>query len=101
MDPATIGWWGGLGGGLLGCYCSIRNTNGPRERRLMIGASGVCLAAVALFLGALRLTPQPYRPLLWLPYSLLLPWGIRVINRRQVEARAQDAMPGGDGAGRG
>ncbi|WP_406693860.1 hypothetical protein V5E97_22755 [Singulisphaera sp. Ch08] len=99
MDPRTVGLIGGVGGtvigvlgGVVGTYFSIRNAAGPRERAFMIRMSALVWIAVTAFLAALWLTPQLYRPLLWLPYALLLPLGIRVGNRRQERIRREE-MP--------
>jgi hypothetical protein len=80
MAPETVGWIGGIGGGLLGTlggavgtYFGVKNTAGPRERAFMVKAAAAGWIAVAMFLGALMLTPQPYSFLLWLPYLVVLP----------------------------
>ena len=98
MDSATMTFWGGIGGavvgvlgGLAGTYCSIRNTDGPRERAWMIRASLICWLLVTLFLVGMWLIPAPYRFLLWLPYPFLLIWGIRILNQKQAEIRRQEA----------
>ena len=98
MNPSAVAIWGAVGGsavgflgGALGCYCSIKNTNGPRERALMIRAAVLCFLAVSLFLVGLMLTPFPYRILWWIPYPFLLMWGIRTINRKQAAIRQQEA----------
>ena len=78
-------------GGVVGGYCSIQNSRSPRERALMIGASVEAGVVVALFLGAMWLPPQPYRGLLWLPYSFVLFWGIRTIHCTQTELHALEA----------
>lgn len=98
MDGQNIGWFLGLGGaligllgGLFGTWCSIRNTKGPRERAFMIRASVVCWIGIALFLGFQFALPHPWRLLLWGPYAILLPLGIRSWNRRQQQIRAEEA----------
>jgi hypothetical protein len=47
--------------------------------------------AITAFLAVLWLTPHVYQPLLWLPYLLLLPLGIRFKNRRQQEIRREES----------
>ena len=73
----------GLAGGVIGTYCSIKNTNGPLERKFMVKASIMIWIAVTIFLTLMYLIPSPYRFLLWIPYGLLLPVGIRYINKQQ------------------
>ena len=93
------GWVGGalgciigLAGGIFGTYCSIKNTNGPRERAFMIRASVVCWIGVILFLGLMFALPNPYRHLLWIPYAILLPLGIIFGNRTQQRIRKEEAQ---------
>jgi hypothetical protein len=81
----------GVLGGLIGTYFSIKNTAGAHERAFVIRASVLCWVAVTAFLAALWLTPNAYRPLLWLPYMLLLPVSIRAWNRRQEQIRREEA----------
>ena len=98
MGEASSAVWAAVGGsvigllgGMVGCYAAIRNTNGSRERALMIRASMAVFLGVSLFLAALFLIPASYRFLLWIPYPFLLLWGIRTINRKQAEIRQQEA----------
>ncbi len=97
MTSATLGLWGGIGGavvgvlgGLVGTYCSIRNTKGPRERTWMVQMALVCGLLVTLFLVGMWWIPVPYRFLLWLPYPFLLIWGIRASNQKQAEIRQRE-----------
>ncbi len=98
MDPRTIGHVGGIGGtaigvlgGILGTYFGITRTAGARERTFAIRASALCWVAVTAFLAALWWTPLEIRPLLWLPYGLLLSVAIRTWNRRQEQIRREEA----------
>jgi hypothetical protein len=88
------GWIGGIAGGslgvlggLIGTYCAVRNTNGPRERRFVIRAAQVSWGLLTLFLVGLFLIPSPYGFLLWIPYSFLLVVGIRAMNLGQQRIR--------------
>jgi hypothetical protein len=99
MNERTVAWIGGVGGGVLGVlggaigtYFSIRNTSGPRERAFMIRMALACWAVVTAFLGLMWLTPTTFRPLLWIPYALLLPLAIPAANRRQEKIRRQEAL---------
>jgi len=92
---AIIGGIGGLAGGIIGTYFSIKNTNGPRERRFTIKASAVCLVAVILFLVLMFAIPRPYNALLWIPYAILLPLGIKYWNKTQLEIRKKESAEQG------
>lgn len=84
----------GLVGGLIGTYYSIRNTESSRERSCVIRSSILCWAAIGLFLGLMWLLPVPYRYFLWIPYSMLVPWGIMAANRKQQRIRAAETQQG-------
>ncbi len=92
MESQTLGLIGGiLGsvigvlGGAVGTYFSIKNTNGPRERAFMIRCAAIGWVLITLFLGAMFLLPVENRVFLWIPYIIVLPFGIRFGNRRQRE----------------
>jgi hypothetical protein len=86
------GWIGGLAGGIIGTYFSIRNTNGPRERAFVVKLATVCLIAVLVFVGLVLSLPTPYRYFMWIPYSILLPLGIIFWNRKQQAIRQQESQ---------
>jgi hypothetical protein len=97
-NGAWLGWIGGIGGsligiagGVLGSYCSLRATNGPREKAFVWRMIGLCVLLVAAFLVALFVTPVPYKWFLWLPYPILLITMIRWANRTQQRIRAEEA----------
>ena len=96
MNPGLIGGIIGcvigLIGGLIGTYASIRNTSGPRERAFTIKASIIGWTAGLLFLALLLLLPSPWRFFLWLPYGILLPFGIITWNRTQQRIRAEESQ---------
>jgi uncharacterized membrane protein YfcA len=103
----NAGWIGGivggiigLIGGIIGTYFSIKNTNGPRERAFMVKAGIVCWIAILLFLGLMFALPTPYRYFVWIPYSILLPLGIRFGNRTQQRIRREESQNQGDQATR-
>ncbi|MGD9127932.1 MAG: hypothetical protein PVH19_11195 [Planctomycetia bacterium] len=81
----------GLIGGVIGTYFSIKNTNGPKERRFMIRASVVFWLVIFLFFALLFSLPNPYRFLVFAPYGILLAWGIRYINKNQQQIRKQES----------
>ena len=58
----------------------------------MIQLAVVFWLAITLFLVALFAIPVPYRSLVWVPYSFLLPWVIRTVGRQEVEILQSDAQ---------
>lgn len=78
-------------GGFLRTYCSIKNTNGPRERRFMVREAVVCWIAVIVLLLLLFLLPRPYNFCVWIPYGILLPLAIVRGNRAQQRIRREEA----------
>lgn len=100
MDP-NLGFWLGWGGailgsmigvlgGIFGTWASIRHTQTPAERALMIRGAIATWLLVAMFLLGLFLIPPPYNYLLWIPYPIALILGIRWMNSRQMELRRQE-----------
>jgi len=81
----------GVFGGLVGCYFSIKNTNGPRERAFMIKSSVACFVGVGIYLLALFATPPSYRWLLWTPYFALLFMWIIYGNKVQQRIREEES----------
>lgn len=94
MDAGIIGGIAGsvLGtiGGVIGTYCSIKNTNGPLEKKFMIYASVVAWVSILTFITLLMILPNPYRWFLYVPYGLLMGFGIPYMNRRQQAIREQE-----------
>jgi Ca2+/Na+ antiporter len=103
MDAQTLGIIGGimgavigLGGGLLGAYMAIKNTQTPRERRFVIRvAVGFWLVVGVWMGGALVLVLADVLPLemfwvLMLPFYIALGPFIQWGNRRQNAIRAAD-----------
>lgn len=88
---AIVGSILGLAGGIIGTYFSIKNTNGPKERTFMIKASVVAWIAMGIFLALLFLLPNPYRWLVWIPYTIFLPIGIIYGNKRQTKIRMEES----------
>ncbi|RME96253.1 MAG: hypothetical protein D6766_01215 [Verrucomicrobia bacterium] len=101
MISGIAGGFIGVAGGLIGTYFSIKNTNGPRERAFVVRSATVCWVAVLVFLGLLFALPHPYRWFLWVPYAILLAFGIVTVNRtqrriREEESRNQTMQPDAD-----
>ena len=90
-----IGGIFGVAGGIFGTYFSIRNTAGPKERSFMIRMAACTWIAVTLFLLGLFLIPKPYNWLMWIPYGILLPLGIRWSNLHQQQIRTEEAKTPG------
>lgn len=83
----------GVAGGVIGTYFSIKNTNGPRERRFMVKGAVVMWIGVSIFLALVFLLPYPYRWFLWIPYGPALVLGIIFGNKRQAQIRAEESGP--------
>jgi hypothetical protein len=102
VDAGLIG--GMIGGGLdmvggaIGTYCGIKNTLGPRERRLMVKVSLISWVAITVFLVGLMMLPKPYNILLWAPYGVALALGIRWCNQRQLNIRTEEAAARASGS---
>jgi len=92
MVGAIVGSAVGILGGVIGTYASIVNTQGPRERQLMVRAAVVAWILLTAFVVLLFLLPNPYRWFLWIPYGLILPWAIVSLNRKQRVIRAEGEM---------
>lgn len=94
MDPGLvggiIGGVLGLAGGAVGTYASIKNTVGPRERQFMVRVAVVTWILVTLFVALLFVLPSPYRWFLWIPYGVVLPLAIVLLNRKQRAIRADE-----------
>ena len=81
-----------LAGGLFGTYCSIKNTNGPRERAFMIKANVVVWIAVLIYLGLLLiLSNSNSYYVVWIFYGILMPLGIITLNRRRQKIRKTES----------
>src|SRR5262249_48040925 len=99
MDPGTVGAWvGGIvgslfggAGGAMGRYVAIKNTKGPRERAFVIKASVWCAVSVVAFLVGMWLIPFWYNMLLWVPYAILLVFGIWKWSQTQQRIRQEES----------
>lgn len=95
MHPGLIGGLAGgilgLAGGVVGTRAAIRNTSGPRERAFIVKASFIGWTAGLIFLALLILFSSPWRFLIWVPYSILLPLGIISCNRTLQRIRQEEA----------
>jgi hypothetical protein len=88
---AVIGGALGLMGGIYGTYCSIKNTNGPKEKAYIIKASIIGWIGITVFLVPMFLLPNPYRFLVWIPYGILLPIAIIKGNKIQAKIRQEES----------
>ncbi len=82
---------GGIGG-LIGTYASIRNAKSPRERAFTIKASIIIWVVGIVFLTLLFVLPTPWRFALWIPYGILLPFGIITWNKTQQKIRSEESQ---------
>jgi Ca2+/Na+ antiporter len=80
----------GILGGLFGTYCSIKNTNGPKEKAFMIKCAVIGWVAIIIFLILLTYLPKPYNFLMWIPYGIALPFAIITLNKRQQQLREEE-----------
>ena len=94
----NIGIYGGIIGGVLGLmrgifgtYCSIKNTNGPKEKAFMIKACIIGWIGIIVFLTLMVFLPNPYRFYLWVPYGIILPMAIIKGNKIQAETRREES----------
>ncbi len=81
----------GIAGGIVGTWFCITRTEGPRERAFVIRAAAVCWFAGLVLLALLFLLPDPWQWLLWIPYAILLPLGVRYANRQQQRIRLEES----------
>jgi hypothetical protein len=89
-----VGVLAGVLGGAFGTYCAIRNTVSPRERSFAIKASVICWVFVLAFAAGMILIPGLYKHLLWIPYTVVLIWGINTFNRTQARIRMEESGKG-------
>ena len=98
MNPSTlaplVGGAVGVLGGIVGTYFSIHNTKSPAERRFIGRAAAWTWFGLSIFLAVLFLLPEPWRWLVWIPYTFILPFAIRHMNRRQNAIRESDRSNG-------
>lgn len=97
MDGAKLGLIGGIAGlvlgligGIIGTYFSIKNTKGAKEKSFMIKYTVIGWIIMSFFLILFILLPNPYKHLLWIPYSIMLPLGIYYGNRKMNKIRQDE-----------
>ena len=86
-----IGGGGGVLGGVIGTYFTIKNTNGPRERAFTIKGSILCWVFITLFIAGMCLIPSWYKITLVIPYVVVLFFGIRKWNEIQFRIRKEES----------
>ncbi|MBN1517501.1 hypothetical protein JXA32_13135 [Candidatus Sumerlaeota bacterium] len=87
----VIGGIVGVLGGIIGTYFGIKNTNGPNERQFAIKAAIVSWIILVIFLALLFALPKPYGWFMWIPYGVILPFGIIYMNKTQQRIRTEEA----------
>jgi len=80
----------GIAGGAFGTYCSIKGTNGPRERSFMIKYAVFTWIFVITFLVLFFVLPKPYNLFMWIPYAIFLPIGIIYVNKHLLAIRKEE-----------
>lgn len=88
---AIIGAIIGLMGGAFGIYCSIKNTNGPKEKAFMIKISFWGVFGITLLLVLMFILPDYYRVFLWILYGIILPIAIIKGNKIQEKIRREES----------
>jgi hypothetical protein len=86
---AIVGSAVGVAGGLFGTYRSYKAAKGRREQRFVIWASIGIFVYVGSFLAVLFIFPQT-RPMIFIPYALILSSGIVYLNRRQSKIQREE-----------
>ena len=82
----------GIGGGIIGCYYSIKNTNGPKERKFMIKFVIVVAVIVTALLGVVFSVGYPAAFWVMAPFfGIVLPAMIYFANRKQKEIRVDES----------
>jgi len=61
----------------------------------MIKSAAVCWIAIIVLIGLFLVLPNPYRWLMWIPYSILLPLGTLYVNRTQQRIRREESQDRG------
>ena len=89
MISSIVGSVLGVTGGLIGTYFSYRRARSSSERYFVIRASTGIFVFVGSFLAILLLFPQT-RPMIFLPYALVLSGGILHLNRLQSKIRHEE-----------
>lgn len=79
-----------LGGGLIGTYLSIKNTESKRERRFVVRSALLFWFASLIFIAFLLLIESPYKYLIWLPWAIFFTLWLRYSNRKQAQIRAEE-----------
>lgn len=81
----------GVFGGIVGTVMAFRSARGPKERGFVVRTAFLAWLAIGVFIGCLILLPHPVRHVMWVPYGILLPLGIRYWNTEQAHIRRADA----------
>ena len=82
----------GLIGAAIGCYYSIKNTNGPKERQYMIRLVSATTLLISILLIGVFTTGFPTAHWLMLPFfAVVLPAIIYFGNKRQRAIRTEES----------
>lgn len=82
----------GLIGAVIGCYYSIKNTNGPKERKYMIKLVLATTLLISILLIGVFTVGFPAAHWLMLPFfAVVLPVIIYFGNKRQRSIRAEES----------
>ena len=94
MQEAIIGALSGsvlgLLGGVYGTYTSIHDAKGPKERAFLIKMAQLIWINIILFIALLTIVPVPYKFMLWIPYSIVLPVLVIKAHKNQKDIRSSE-----------
>lgn len=96
MDAGVIGGLVGsligICGAVIGGYYSIRNTNGPKERKFMVRLTVIVAILVLMLLVVVFSVGNPRANWVMIPFfALVLPALIYFGNKRQRKIRAEES----------
>ena len=98
MDDQTMGIIGGsigalvgIIGGMIGTYFSIKKTNGPKERQLIIRFSTILWGAMVPVGLLAYMLPANYTFLAFMPIWIALPFLIRYWNKKLQAVRLEES----------
>ncbi len=80
----------GIAGTVFGTWCGIRSTKGPREHKMMVKGSIIILGGVLLFCTLVFVLPGPYRYFIWIPYGLILIFGVIKFEHNRKRIRKEE-----------
>lgn len=93
LIAAVVGCTFVVVGGAVGLWRSLRQARSTAERRYLLAWSAGCFAGIGALLAALAFLSDPYRWLVFVPYTLALGWAIRRSGSDLMRIRASEGRP--------